>query len=159
MRATPKGRPRRGRAEATLRLPRPARSRAEHSSAARLYCRLHDRRRPAPALLPEEPMRPVCLPALLLLALLMPPVAGAAPSDVEQRILRSVDAQQPAALSLLQRAVDINSGTMNFEGVRAVGALFRAELDQLGFTTQWIDGTPWKRAGHLVAERKGKAKN
>jgi glutamate carboxypeptidase len=104
-------------------------------------------------------MRPVCLPTLLLLAVLMPPVAGAAPSDVEQRILRSVDAQQPAALSLLQRAVDINSGTMNFEGVRAVGALFRAELDQLGFTTQWIDGAPWKRAGHLVAERKGEGKS
>ena len=101
-------------------------------------------------------MRRVLPFVLLPLAVVIPPVAGAAPSEVEERILRSVDAQQPEALSLLQRAVDINSGTMNFEGVRAVGALFRPELDRLGFTTRWVDGAPFKRAGHLVAERKAR---
>ena len=30
-------------------------------------------------------------------------------------------------------AVDLNSGTLNFEGVRAVGDLFRTGLDALGF--------------------------
>lgn len=102
-------------------------------------------------------MRRVFPSALLLLACLMPPIAEG--SDVEGRILRSVDAQQPEALSLLERAVDINSGTMNFEGVRAVGELFRPELDRLGFTTRWVDGAPFKRAGHLVADRKGRVGN
>ena len=45
---------------------------------------------------------------------------------------------------------------MNFAGVRAVGDVFRAELDGLGFTVRWVDGAAFKRAGHLVAERAGR---
>jgi glutamate carboxypeptidase len=37
--------------------------------------------------------------------------------------------------------------------VRAVGAVFRAELDALGFATRWEDGASYGRAGHLIAER------
>jgi len=39
--------------------------------------------------------------------------------------------------------------------VREVGVLFRQEFDALGFETQWIDGTSWDRAGHLIARRDG----
>ena len=62
-----------------------------------------------------------------MLAGLLPASAGAgtALTPTEERLLQSVDAQVPAALALLRKAVDINSGTMNFEGVRSVGALFR----------------------------------
>jgi glutamate carboxypeptidase len=56
---------------------------------------------------------------------------------------------------LLERLVNINSGTMNFAGVREVGSILRKELDALGFETRWVDGTPFGRAGHLVAERTG----
>ncbi len=60
------------------------------------------------------------------------------------------------AISLLQRSVNISSGTFNVGGVRAVGALFRRELDSLGFTTRWVDlPASLKRAGHLVAEWQG----
>jgi glutamate carboxypeptidase len=76
-------------------------------------------------------------------------------SGVEPAIVRAVDAGNAAALALLERAVNINSGTRNLEGVRQVGALFRAEFDALGFETRWIDGSSWGRAGHLVAERRG----
>jgi glutamate carboxypeptidase len=38
---------------------------------------------------------------------------------------------------------------------RPVGAVLRAELDALGFTTHWVDGASFGRAGHLVAERSG----
>ena len=65
-----------------------------------------------------------------------------------------VDANQTEALTLLERAVNINSGTQNLEGVRQVGALFRAEFDALGFTTTWVNQDEVKRAGHLVAERR-----
>jgi hypothetical protein len=58
-------------------------------------------------------------------------------------------------LVLLERIVNINSGTMNFAGVRDVGAVLRAQLDALGFTTRWVDGAPFGRAGHLVAEHSG----
>lgn len=83
--------------------------------------------------------------------------AAAAPlSSTEQAIVAAVKARRDPALALLERAVDINSGTMNHEGVRAVGKVFGAELAALGFTTRWIDMPPaMQRAGHLLAEHPG----
>jgi glutamate carboxypeptidase len=50
----------------------------------------------------------------------------------------------------------INSGTMNPDGVRQVGQLFRAEFEALGFRTRWIELPPeMRRAGHLLAVREG----
>jgi glutamate carboxypeptidase len=67
-----------------------------------------------------------------------------------------LDAHAEEAVSLLERVVNINSGTMNLSGVREVGEIFRAELDSLGFDTRWIDlPTEVGRAGHLFAERQG----
>jgi len=78
-------------------------------------------------------------------------------SDTERRLVAAVKERSPAALALLERTVRINSGTLNPEGVREVGAVFRAELDALGFATRWIDMPPeMQRAGHLVATREGR---
>jgi glutamate carboxypeptidase len=76
-------------------------------------------------------------------------------APVESTIASSIDAHNAEALALLERVVNVNSGTQNVAGVREVGAIFRAELDRLGFKTAWIDGAAWKRAGHLVAEHPG----
>ena len=76
-------------------------------------------------------------------------------SKDERRVVAAIDAREPRSRALLQTAVDINSGSNNFEGVRAVGDLFRKEFDALGFTTEWVDGAAWGRAGHLVARRPG----
>jgi glutamate carboxypeptidase len=73
----------------------------------------------------------------------------------EQAIVKFVDAHNEEGLKLLERVVNINSGTQNLAGVREVGKVFRAELDALGFKTTWVDGAPFKRAGHLVAEHRG----
>ena len=70
----------------------------------------------------------------------------------ERALVTFVDANNASAVALLERAVNINSGTQNFEGVRQVGQLFKAEFDALGFTTRWVDGASFNRAGHLVAE-------
>ncbi len=75
--------------------------------------------------------------------------------SVEKAILAAVDASAPEGMELLERLVNINSGTMNFAGVKRVGDILRLELDKLGFETTWIDGAPFGRAGHLVAERTG----
>ena len=75
----------------------------------------------------------------------------------EKKIISFVDTRNAEALKLLEEAVNINSGTMNFEGVRKVGELFKVKLDALGFVTKLTDGKPFGRAGHLVAEHKGKA--
>ena len=79
-------------------------------------------------------------------------------SSTEQAIVKAVDTGNSEALDLLEKAVNINSGTHNFPGVRAVGALFRREFDLLGFKTTWVDGAIFKRAGHLVAEHPGKGR-
>lgn len=96
--------------------------------------------------------------AIFLLALACSINAAAAPlSPTEQRIVAEVQGQSAHALALLERSVNINSGTMNPAGVREVGAMFRAEFDQLGFRTRWIDMPPeMRRAGHLLATREGK---
>jgi glutamate carboxypeptidase len=73
----------------------------------------------------------------------------------EQAIVKFVDAHNEEGLKLLERVVNINSGTQNLAGVREVGKVFRAELDALGFKTTWVDGAAFKRAGHLVAEHRG----
>jgi glutamate carboxypeptidase len=77
-------------------------------------------------------------------------------SKTEKKIFSSVDASNPAALKLLEEVVNINSGSMNFEGVRKVGQIFKARLDALGFETKWVDGKPFGRAGHLVGYHTGK---
>ena len=76
-------------------------------------------------------------------------------SSTERTIARSVDAHNDDALALLIRLVDINSGTTNHAGVRKVGDILRAQFDSLGFTTKWVDGAAFHRAGHLVAEHPG----
>ncbi|MBW8895395.1 MAG: M20/M25/M40 family metallo-hydrolase, partial [Acidobacteria bacterium] len=72
----------------------------------------------------------------------------------ERALAAHVDAHNGESLALLERVVNINSGTQNFDGVREVGRVFAAELDRLGFQTHWVDGAAFKRAGHLVAEHR-----
>ena len=77
-------------------------------------------------------------------------------SPVEKKLAQTVEQQMEQTLQLLRQSVDINSGTYNIAGVRAVGDLYAKELKALGFTVEWIllpDSL--KRAGHLVAYRKG----
>jgi glutamate carboxypeptidase len=76
-------------------------------------------------------------------------------SRVEQQIVQFVDAHNGEAERLLERIVNINSGTMNHEGIREVGRVLRGEFDALGFTTRWISLPETNRGGHLFAERTG----
>ena len=77
-------------------------------------------------------------------------------SSTEQKIIAQINAQLPQTEALLKRVVNINSGTLNKEGVREVGAIFSKEFEDLGFKTEWISlPDSLNRAGHLVAERKG----
>lgn len=83
-----------------------------------------------------------------------PPVADVAVKErpggltkKEQAIVAAVERGNDAALALLERVVNINSGTLNVAGVKAVGQIFATQLDALGFKTRWIDGAPFGRAG------------
>ncbi len=91
----------------------------------------------------------------LLVSLLAAQAAGTGLSKNEQSVAAHVDAHGAEALALLEQVVNINSGTMNFDGVREVGQVFKGQFDSLGFKTRWVSGDAFKRAGHLVAERSG----
>ena len=92
-------------------------------------------------------------PVALLLSLSAMHNPGLSPE--EQAVVSAVDSREAEAVALLERVVNINSGTQNLAGVREVGRIFRAELDALGFSTRWVDGAAFKRAGHLVADHPG----
>lgn len=99
--------------------------------------------------------------AVLLLASTAPSAGGqAAPSakltPIEQRIRDYVRAHENEQIAFLEKAVNINSGTLNLAGVRQVGRLFAPEFASIGFDTTWLDLPPEVgRAGHFFAERKG----
>ena len=79
-------------------------------------------------------------------------------SKAERKVVGHIEANVGAAFKLLEEVVNINSGSMNFEGVYQVGQVFKSRLDAIGFTTKWVEGKPFDRAGHLIAEHKGKGK-
>lgn len=77
-------------------------------------------------------------------------------SKAEAQMAATVDAEYERSVALLEKMVNQNSGTMNFEGVRKIGDMMRAELEPMGFKVEWKDMAAAKRAGHLIARKKGK---
>ncbi len=100
-------------------------------------------------------------PALLLLAasfgsslgsLFVNSAYAKTPLDLnEQNIVKQVELALPQSLKDIEQAVNINSGSMNIEGVKQVGLLAKQQLLEIGFKVQWLDGRPFNRAGHLLA--------
>ncbi len=95
---------------------------------------------------------------LILASYFTPRAVQAQLSDVEKTMVTYIEAHHGEAVALLKKTVNINSGSMNFEGVREVGRVFQKELDALGFATRWVEGEKFHRAGHLMAERTGTGK-
>lgn len=81
--------------------------------------------------------------------------AQTALSEVEREMVRYIDSNTDRAIALLERTVNINSGSLNSEGVREVAQVFQEEFDDLGFTSRWEDGAAFNRAGHLISTREG----
>ncbi|MEO6813851.1 MAG: M20/M25/M40 family metallo-hydrolase [Ginsengibacter sp.] len=78
-------------------------------------------------------------------------------SEQEQQLVTYINNEIPNNLVLLKKLVDINSGTLNIAGVKKVGNILGKEFTKIGFTTEWIKlPDSLKRAGHLVAYKKGK---
>ena len=70
----------------------------------------------------------------------------------EKTIVAYIDANDQASNGLVERLVNINSGTHNLEGVRAVADILQSQLTDLDFKVQWIPMEQVGRAGVLVAE-------
>jgi glutamate carboxypeptidase len=76
-------------------------------------------------------------------------------SKQETVLVHSVDEEAPAAVALLEKIVNMNSGTFNPAGVIEVGKVLESEFQALGFTTRWVSMDAVKRAPSLVAEQRG----
>ncbi|MEK9740819.1 MAG: M20/M25/M40 family metallo-hydrolase [Flavobacteriaceae bacterium] len=77
-------------------------------------------------------------------------------SKTEEKIIKQVRLLNEESIDFLEKVVNINSGTLNLEGVKEVGDIFRNEFDAIGFDTHWIDmPEDMNRAGHLFASIKG----
>lgn len=77
-------------------------------------------------------------------------------SAEEEKIISYIDAHLNDAVALLEKTVNIESPTENLAGVRRVGKVYKKEFESLGFTARWIEmPAEMKRAGHLLAEKKG----
>ena len=88
---------------------------------------------------------------LLPLLLVLPTAASAELSRPERRMIDTVATERERSVQLLERLVNQNSGSLNLEGVEAVGRMIREELEPLGFDVRWIDMSETGRAGHIVA--------
>ncbi|EKG33957.1 M20 family metallopeptidase [Pseudomonas avellanae] len=74
----------------------------------------------------------------------------------EQSITSYIDSHGTEQIALLEKLVNINSGTDNVEGVVKVGNLIKPELEALGFETTWHDlPSAMNHAGSLVAVHDG----
>lgn len=51
---------------------------------------------------------------------------------------------------MLEKIVNINSGIMNFLGVKVVGVVYVIEFEELGFEILWVDGSEFNCVGYLV---------
>jgi len=92
----------------------------------------------------------------VLCALIFPAPVFAEFNVEEQAMIDWIDEHSEDAIDLLEGLVNISSGTMNQEGVRKVGDVLGAELDELGLETEWIElPAEMQRAGHLVGRLKG----
>lgn len=77
-------------------------------------------------------------------------------SKSEKKLITQVSKNNPEAIQFLEKVVNINSGTLNLEGVKEVGNVFDKAFKDIGFTTEWIDmPAEMNRAGHLFASTKG----
>lgn len=76
-------------------------------------------------------------------------------SKTEKKLVAYIDKHNQEALALLEEIVNINSGTMNFAGVKKVAEVLMPRFAALGMQVEWKDGATWNRAGHLVAKTTG----
>ena len=76
-------------------------------------------------------------------------------SPEQQKILSLVNGNEAESFVLLEQLVNLNSGTLNTEGVRQVAKVLQPKFEALGFHCRLIPMDEVHRAGHLVCERTG----
>src|SRR5688572_8648631 len=82
---------------------------------------------------PPMQLRSFAITLVSLFLVLQATHSPAAPklSGAERRLVAAAQAENQRTFELLEKLVDINSGTMNPKGVREVGDVMRAELEEI----------------------------
>ena len=83
--------------------------------------------------------------------------AAAQAAPLNQALLTQAEKAKPEALALLERLVNIDSGTYNEAGLDKVGAIAREELKKLGARIEVLPATTAK-SSNIVATWSGKGK-
>lgn len=95
--------------------------------------------------------------AFLVVLCLFQSISAQQLSSEEKKISEFIDANFENSVSLIKQTVDIDSPTEDLAGVKNVGMILKKEFESIGMTARWIDmPAEQKRAGHLIAETKGK---
>jgi len=90
---------------------------------------------------------------LLIVVLAVLPLQAQKLTRLEKKILTRIDNNNDKAIALLEKVVNINSGSLNIKGVKKVGAIFSDEFKAIGFAPSWkVVPVDMKRAGHLFCE-------
>ncbi|HEV2273338.1 MAG TPA: M20/M25/M40 family metallo-hydrolase [Acidobacteriaceae bacterium] len=89
--------------------------------------------------------------AFLALATLAPACAQKL-SPPEEKMVAAIEKNNPESVAFLEEIVDVNSGTMNTEGVHKVADMLAPRFRALGFQVRWVPMDEVHRAGHLIAE-------
>ena len=98
--------------------------------------------------------------AILLLSLAATSAESQTLSASERKMREWIQTHTAEQTAFLEKVVNINSGTFNLAGVKAVGDEFAREFKALGFETRWIPlPAEMKRAGHLFAEHRAKKRS
>ena len=95
---------------------------------------------------------PISLSRITLLFLPSLVTAQTPPDPVERAIVRAIDAEEQRTIDLIETLVNINSGTMNQAGVRAVARVLESELREVGLQPVFVPMLHVGRAGHIVVE-------
>jgi len=81
-------------------------------------------------------------------------------SPTEKNVVKYLQHEKKSQIQVLEKLVNINSGTTNVSGVKKIGELLRPQFEKIGFKTHW-ETLPanMKHAGSLIAIHKGTGKN
>ena len=98
-------------------------------------------------------MRDIKFLSVLFLALVNLSAFSQKLNKTENKIINQVEINNSKALKFLEEVVNINSGTLNLNGVKKVGETFTREFEKIGFQTSWKEmPVEMNRAGHLFCE-------
>jgi glutamate carboxypeptidase len=73
-------------------------------------------------------------------------------SAPEQTMIATADKENAASVAFLEQLVNVNSGTMNPDGVHKIADMLAPRFRALGFQVRWVPMDEVHRAGHLIAE-------